>query len=125
MSSLTPAMPPPLGIRRSVAVRHRPSSSPPPVRWPDNDTRRNLLAWTWMDGDARHLVAVNDSDQPSQARLPLPWDDLRGRPHRLTDLLTSQSYDRDGDELVDPGLFVALEPWQTHVLEVAEVFGSG
>jgi hypothetical protein len=49
----------------------------------------------------------------------------RGRPHRLTDLLTSQSYDRDGDELVDPGLFVALEPWQIHVLEVAEVFGSG
>ncbi|SHI61704.1 alpha-amylase family glycosyl hydrolase [Streptomyces sp. 3214.6] len=96
-----------------------------PTGWPDNDTRRNLLAWTWTDGDARHLVVVNDSDQPSQARLPLPWDDLRGRPHRLTDLLTSQSYDRDGDELADPGLFVALEPWQTHVLEVAEVFESG
>ncbi|MFY7634218.1 hypothetical protein [Streptomyces sp. NY05-11A] len=61
-------------------------------------------------------------------RLPLPWDDLRGRPHRLTDLLTSQSYDRDGDELADAGLFVALGPWQTHVLEVAEVaevFESG
>ncbi|MGW1780635.1 alpha-amylase [Streptomyces sp. NPDC002143] len=89
-----------------------------PTGWPDNDTCRNLLAWTWTHPDARHLVVVNHSDRPAQARLPLPWDDLRGHDHRLTDLLTSQSYDRAGDELTDPGLFVALEAWQAHVLEV-------
>ncbi|MEV1065791.1 alpha-amylase [Streptomyces sp. NPDC050263] len=89
-----------------------------PTGWPDNDTCRNLLAWTWTHPDARHLVVVNHSDRPAQARLPLPWDDLRGHDHRLTDLLTSQSYDRDGDELTEPGLFVALEAWQAHVFEV-------
>ncbi|MFC8428395.1 alpha-amylase [Streptomyces sp. NPDC057253] len=86
-----------------------------PAGWPDNDTHRRLLAWTWTHADARHLVVVNDSDGPAQARLPLPWDDLRGREHRLTDLLDGAVYDRDGDELTDSGLFVSLPPWGCHV----------
>ncbi|NEB00852.1 alpha-amylase family glycosyl hydrolase [Streptomyces sp. SID13726] len=88
-----------------------------PVGWPDNDTHRGLLAWTWTDPDARHLVVVNDSGRPAQARVPLPWDDLRGRAHRLTDLLDGAVYDRDGDELADSGLFVSLAAWGCHVLE--------
>ncbi|MFF3967420.1 alpha-amylase [Streptomyces griseorubiginosus] len=88
-----------------------------PVGWPDNDTHRRLLAWTWTHTDARHLVVVNDSDGPAQARLPLPWDDLRGRPHRLTDLLDGAVYYRDGDELNDSGLFVSLPAWGCHLLE--------
>ncbi|WP_371569319.1 alpha-amylase family glycosyl hydrolase [Streptomyces canus] len=88
-----------------------------PTGWPDNDTYRDLLTWTWTHADARHLVAVNDSDRPAQARLPLPWDDLRGRVCRATDLLTGAVYDRDGDELADCGLFVSLEGWGCHVLK--------
>ncbi|MDT0484245.1 alpha-amylase family protein [Streptomyces doebereineriae] len=88
-----------------------------PTVWPDNDTHRDLLAWTWTHADARHLVVVNDSERPAQARLPLPWDDLRGRVCRATDLLTGALYDRDGGELSDCGLFVSLEGWGCHVLE--------
>ncbi|MFE2215379.1 alpha-amylase [Streptomyces canus] len=88
-----------------------------PTGWPDNDTHRDLLAWTWTHDDARHLVVVNDSDRPAQARLPLPWDDLRGRVCRATDLLTGAMYDRDGGELADCGLFVSLEGWGCHVLK--------
>ncbi|MFF9803372.1 alpha-amylase, partial [Streptomyces rochei] len=66
--------------------------------------------------DTRHVVVVNYADRPAQARLPLPWDDLRGGHHRLTDLLTDRTYDRDGDELTGPGLFVALDAWDAHVL---------
>ncbi|MCT9080336.1 alpha-amylase family protein [Streptomyces fulvoviolaceus] len=89
-----------------------------PTGWPDNDTHRSLLAWTWTHEDARHLVVVNYSDRPAQARLPLPWDGLRGHEHRLTDLLTDGTYDRRGDELADAGLFVSLEAWQCHVFVV-------
>ncbi|MFJ8109281.1 alpha-amylase family glycosyl hydrolase [Streptomyces sp. NPDC096132] len=103
----------------AAAVRRGEWAPLTPAGWPDNDTHRTLLAWTWTHAEARHLVVVNHSDRPSQARIPLAWDDLRGRAHRLTDLLTSQAYDRDGDELTDPGLFVDLGPWQTHVLEVS------
>ncbi|MGI5459834.1 alpha-amylase family glycosyl hydrolase [Streptomyces sp. CA-249302] len=84
--------------------------------WPDNDTHRGLLAWSWTGTDTRHVVIVNDSDTPAQGQIPLPWPDLAGRPHRLTDLLTDRTYDRDGDTLLTPGLYVDLPARQSHVL---------
>ena len=88
--------------------------------WPDNQSCRNLIGWTWdgaPDGD-RHLVVVNLSGQAAQGRLPLGWPDLPGRRWELTSLLRAEMYQRDGDELVGPGLFVDLGPWQFHLLAV-------
>jgi hypothetical protein len=34
-------------------------------------------------------------------------------------VLGGESFDRGGDEMVDPGLFVSLEPWGWHVLAFA------
>jgi hypothetical protein len=86
--------------------------------WPDNPTHRNLLAWSWTHGDSRHVVVVNFSDAPAQGRLPLPWPELRGRPWQLAELLTDTSYERSGDELVHPGLFLALDRWRWHLLSL-------
>ena len=47
--------------------------------WPDNDSHRRLVAWCWASARLRHLVVVNLSDAPAQARVRLPWDDLAGR----------------------------------------------
>jgi hypothetical protein len=85
--------------------------------WPDNQTCRNLLAWSWSrDGTDRHVVVVNLSGAPSQGRVPLAWADLGGRPWQLTDLLAGATFEREGTELADPGLFVSLDPWHSHVL---------
>ena len=85
--------------------------------WPDNQSCRNLLAWSWSGADdARHVVVVNLSGQPAQGLIPLGWPDLPGRDWRLEDLLSGAVFVRDGGELAGPGLFVDLEPWQYHVL---------
>jgi hypothetical protein len=86
--------------------------------WPDNQSCRSLLAWSWGDdgGGGRHVVVVNLSGQPAQGRIPLAWPDLPGRSWELTDLLAGSVFGRDGDELAGPGLFVALGPWQSHLL---------
>ncbi|MCX5425197.1 alpha-amylase family glycosyl hydrolase [Streptomyces sp. NBC_00078] len=86
---------------------------------PDNETHRTLLAWSWTGPGSRHLVIVNHSDAPAQGHVPLPWPDLAARPCRLTDLLSAQTYDRSGDDLLAPGLFVDLPAWHTHVLSLA------
>jgi hypothetical protein len=86
--------------------------------WPDNPTHDDVLAWAWHDGRPHHLVAVNLSGHGSQGRVAVPLDDLRGRQWRLTDLLDGRVYDRDGDELAGPGLYVDLPPWGAHVLAV-------
>jgi hypothetical protein len=92
--------------------------------WPDNDSNRNLLAWSWTagqaDGGARHLVVVNLSGAAAPGRVRLGWPDLEGRDWRLTDLLTDTAFERAGDELAGPGLFVDLPPWQCHLLAVAD-----
>jgi hypothetical protein len=85
--------------------------------WPDNDSCRNLLAWSWSGDDAgRHVVVVNLSGEAADGRVGLGWTDLRGRGWKLTDLLDDREYERNGDELADQGLFVALGPWGCHLL---------
>ncbi|WP_405910267.1 MULTISPECIES: alpha-amylase [unclassified Streptomyces] len=86
--------------------------------WPDNDSHDNLLAWSWTAGQERHLVVINYSDRPAQGRVPVPWTDFRGQSCELTELLSGNTYEREGDELVDPGLFIALDAWQWHLLSL-------
>ena len=85
--------------------------------WPDNQSCRSLLAWAWNgDGVDSHLVVINMSDAPAQGQVELGSTDLRSRRWRFTDLLDHVTFERDGDELADVGLFVALEPWRYHLL---------
>ena len=83
--------------------------------WPDNPSFRNVAAWCWRSEEWMHLVAVNLSDRPAQARVRLPWPDLAGEERQLEDLLDGQTYGRAGAELVDPGLYVDLPPWGAHL----------
>jgi hypothetical protein len=88
--------------------------------WPDNDSARSLLAWSWTgdDGGRRHLVVINFSGEPAAGRIQLGWPDLAGRTWHLTDLLSDASFDRGGDEMAESGLFADLPPWQFHLLAV-------
>jgi len=85
--------------------------------WPDNDTARDLLAWTWHDDVPHALVVVNLSGHGSQARVPLAFP-LEARDWRFTDLLDGRVFDRHGDELASAGLYVDLPPWGSHLLRV-------
>ena len=86
--------------------------------WADNASCEALLAWSWAgaDGVPPHLVVVNLSAGAAQGRVAVPWPDLGGRRVHLRDALSGAEFDREGDELAGPGLYVALEAWQHHVL---------
>jgi hypothetical protein len=84
--------------------------------WPEDPSHRQLVSWCWADGRGRHLVVVNLADAPAQARVRLPWDDLRGRSWTLRDTLEGQTFERAGDDLADAGLYVGLGPWDSHLL---------
>jgi hypothetical protein len=85
--------------------------------WPDNPSYLNLVSWCCKKGEERYLVAVNLSGRSSQARVRLPWDELAGQSWRLTDVFTERVYERDGDEMSDPGLYVDLPAWGFHFLK--------
>jgi hypothetical protein len=84
--------------------------------WPDNQSHRRLLAWARAQEHVRTLVVVNLSSYTSQARVLLPWSDLSNRTWRLFDVGRGVVYERNGSEMVNPGLFVDLEPWGYHML---------
>jgi hypothetical protein len=84
--------------------------------WPDNDSHRRLVSWCWSNAGSRHLVVVNLSDAPAQARVRLPWDDVAGGSWQLTDRLDGEHFQRAGDELATEGLYVALDAWASNFL---------
>src|SRR5947209_941672 len=84
--------------------------------WPNNGSYVNLVAWCWDQGEARHLVVVNLSEDRSQARVHLPWNELAGKMWQLTDALNGDVFERDGSEIQTVGLYVDLPMWRFHFL---------
>ena len=85
--------------------------------WQGNGTHDDMIAYSWQGADqSRFLVTVNYSPHQSQCRVRLPF--AGEAPHwRLQDIgpLGNATYERDGQELGDPGLFLDLGPWQGNV----------
>jgi glycosidase len=86
--------------------------------WPDNQSFRNILAWCWVWEGRRYLILVNYSNAQAQARIQVPWDELRGKTWHLGDILSGEIYDRNGGEMRDEGLYVDLGPWKYNLFEV-------
>jgi hypothetical protein len=85
--------------------------------WADNASFQNLLAWCWFKDEERYVIVVNLSAWPSQGEVHVPWADLAGGTWRLTDVLSGASYERDGNQMLSPGLYVDLAPWDYHFFQ--------
>src|SRR5262249_42335988 len=84
--------------------------------WDGNWTWDCFVAFGWQGPQGERLVvAVNYAGNQSQcyARLPLP--ELAGRRWRLQDQLGHAVHDRDGNDLLTPGLDLDMAPWQASV----------
>jgi hypothetical protein len=87
--------------------------------WPDNQSWRSVVSWCWVKDDERYLIVIHFGQDNAQARVHLPWDELRGKTWRLDDALSGEVYDRSGDEMRDGGLYVDLGPWKCNVFRVS------
>jgi glycosidase len=96
----------------------------PQPAWPGNPSWQDFISYAWRaPDDGRYLVVVNYSDHQGQCRLRLPFTGLAGGRFRLVDLMGSEVYDRDGDGLIDPGLYIDLGAWRYNVFKL-ETVGS-
>ena len=89
--------------------------------WPDNPSYLNIVTWSWEKDDQRCLVVVNLGDSRAQARVHVPWGDIHGETWVLSDALSGATYDREGDELENQGLYVELGPYNFHLLECSRL----
>ena len=74
-----------------------------------------------MKDDERYLVVINFRQDSAQARVHLMWDELRGAQWRLKDLLSGASYNQDGIEMRDAGLYVDLKPWECRLFRMYQL----
>jgi hypothetical protein len=87
--------------------------------WDGNWTFDCFIVWSWgRTDDIERLIAVNYAANQSQCYVHLPLSNLSGRLVRLTDMMGSASYDREGTELASRGLYLDLPAWGYHVFEV-------
>jgi hypothetical protein len=84
--------------------------------WIDNATYQNIVAWRWERDGERYLIVVNLSEHPAQAHIHAGWNDLAGQTWTLNDALSGVTYERSGDEMLAPGLYVDLAPWGCHFM---------
>lgn len=89
--------------------------------WPDNRSHLNLAAWCRRLGEERYLIVVNLSGYSSQGLVRMPWNELGTHRWYLRDSLTGEAFERDGSEMLNPGLYVDLGPWHCHFLSFAKI----
>jgi glycosidase len=90
--------------------------------WSGNWTSDDFIACAWAGDDgSRYLVVVNYAGNQGQCRLPLPFPEFRGKLVRLTDVMGTEVYDRDGSEIIDHGLYIDHAAWQYNVFELRAI----
>jgi glycosidase len=91
--------------------------------WPDNWTSEGFVAYGWTGQDSgRHIVVVNYTGNQGQCQLQLPFAEFRGKQVRLTDVMGTEVYDRNGTDLVDNGLYIDHAPWHFNVFELKAIY---
>jgi len=87
--------------------------------WDGNGSWDAFVAHSWRgSGGERMLIAVNYAPHPSQCYLRLPFGEIKNHSVELKDLLSPACYVRDGNELVERGLYLDLQPWSYHVFDL-------
>jgi hypothetical protein len=87
--------------------------------WGGNESWDSFVAHSWKgSGGDRMLIVVNYAPHPSQCYLSLPFPEVRNRSVRLTDSFSPACYIRDGNELLERGLYLDLQPWSFHVFDI-------
>lgn len=86
--------------------------------WEGNKSSGSLLAWMWHGGKRLKLVCVNYSGATAQGRLRIPPELVFGHPLAFRDALTEEIYIRSLDEVTTVGLYVELDPWGAHLLDL-------
>ncbi len=86
--------------------------------WPNNDSFRNLVAWSWQVKTQQCVIVANLTDSPAQGRVQLIWPQLAGQEWVFQDRLSGAAFEHSGDEILNAGLYVDLPSWGYHFFEL-------
>ena len=87
--------------------------------WDGNESCDSFVAHCWQGpGGERMVIAVNYSPHQSQCYLNLPFPEIKSCSAQFKDLLSTACYVRDGNGVLDRGLYLDLQPWSYHIFSL-------
>lgn len=96
------------------------------LAWEGNGSHDDFVIFAWKGpADERRVVTVNYATHPSQAHVRLPFSGLDGRAWHFHDLLSDATYEWQGQDLTDRGLYLNEAPWQVRVFELLPASPEG
>ena len=84
-----------------------------------DDSWENLIAYRWRSAQALRVIVVNLGAGTSQGRIPLAGEISPTSNYSLVDKFTDTVYPRSGNEMTAKGLYVRLDAYRAHWLEVS------
>ncbi|MBZ0316108.1 MAG: alpha-amylase [Anaerolineae bacterium] len=88
--------------------------------WPGNISHHNMIAYVRRYNHDLRLIVVNFSNHQAQCRVRLTDCGLEGKSWKLADKLNHREYERNGDRMVEDGLYIDLTAWNAHIFEFSE-----
>ena len=93
--------------------------------YPENNTHDGLLAYGWNQQEEFRLIVINLTSMWSNGVINVfGWEGLSGHYWRIYDVLTSVCLYRSGDDLLQNGLRLDLEVYQSHVFRFERLDSS-
>jgi hypothetical protein len=87
--------------------------------WEGNGSWDSFVAHAWRgSAGERMLIVVNYAPHPSQCYITLPFPEIENHSVELKDSLSPAGYIREGNELLERGLYLDLQPWSYHVFDL-------
>ncbi|MCJ7424576.1 hypothetical protein MUP01_09970, partial [Candidatus Bathyarchaeota archaeon] len=86
----------------------------------EDRTNDNLLSWAWKFGDSFKIIVVNYSGITSQGFIKMPTD-FEDCSIVFFDELTGEKYVYRLDKILNEGLYIRLEPFQSHFFSVQKL----
>ncbi len=88
------------------------------VRSAGDGTFENLIAYWWRAEGVWKVIVVNLSGEPAQGRIYLSEEIQPSRQYFFLDQLNDQTYEWNGNDLVQEGLYVRLKGNRVHLFAV-------
>ena len=87
--------------------------------WEGNMSSDSFIAFSWKGSNGEFaLIVVNYAPHSSQCYIPLSFDELANESVRLDDKMSSDVYDRQGNDLLSRGMYLDMPAWAYHVFEI-------
>lgn len=114
-----------VALRSEVLRKGRPRLLSANPVWHDNQSNQRLIVSRYDAGShGQAVIAVNFGATQAQCRVPLQLRGVEGRTVELTDALSEERFIRDGDELIQRGLYLDMAPWQAAIYWVRPLWDT-